>query len=107
MNEFQAFTQPVFKGYHAMIRFAEDGQPEPVKGKGGNAIVYATELDAYKAATAHILAYLNGHLRNWQTDAQSEGDRVLAKLGGVSSWVKQRGRDKQIKVEIVRRRVGG
>jgi len=62
MNEFQGFAEPRRGGWFAMLRFASDGQAEPVLGAGGDPILYADELSATKAALAHVLAYFNGHL---------------------------------------------
>lgn len=106
MNEFRAFAHPVHGGYQAMIRLAHQAKPEPVKGRGGNPIIYATELDAHKAATAHLEAYFNGSLtsEHFRPAAAEEGDRLLAKLGGVTDWIKQRGSEKRTKREVVRRR---
>ncbi|GLQ36729.1 hypothetical protein GCM10007908_03490 [Rhizobium albus] len=101
MNEFRAFAHPVHGGFHAMIRLAHQAKPEPVKGRGGAPILYATELDAHKAATAHLEAYFNGSLtRDGDTlsTAKREADVVFAK------FTKQRGKEKRI--EVVRRRVG-
>jgi hypothetical protein len=46
-----------------MLRFAEDGQAEPVKGDGGKPILFPNELEAQKAVTLHLLRYINGHFR--------------------------------------------
>lgn len=63
MNQFEAFTSPVMGGHHAMIRLAHESKAKPVLGKGGEPEVYPTELEAQRAATEHVMAYLNGNLR--------------------------------------------
>lgn len=94
MNRFQAFTRPVFGGYQAMIRLAHKAQAEPIKGKGGNPIVYETELDAQRAATEGLTAYFNGNLVR-DGDTLSTGVRAAAE----ALFCKQRGREKRIAVE--------
>lgn len=86
MNHFAGFTQPVVGGHHAMLRFAEDGQAEPVLGDGGKPIIFPTELDAQKAVTENLLRYFNGHLRRdgeTITSARAEADRIFRKGGKV------------------------
>ncbi|MES0071885.1 hypothetical protein [Mesorhizobium sp. M0058] len=63
MNHFAGFTTPVVGGHHAMLRFAEDGKAEPVMAAGGKPMVFASELEAQKAVTDHLLRYINGRLR--------------------------------------------
>ncbi|TIO47484.1 MAG: hypothetical protein E5X98_25455, partial [Mesorhizobium sp.] len=63
MNHFAGFTVPVAGGHYAMLRFAEDGQAEPVLEDGGKPRLFPTELEAQKAVTDHLLAYFNGRLR--------------------------------------------
>lgn len=63
MNQFAGYTRPVVGGHYAMLRFAEDGQAEPVLGDGGKPLVFPTELEAQRAVTEHLLRYFNGHLR--------------------------------------------
>lgn len=45
-----------------MLRFARDGRPKPIMGKGAKPEVYQTELDAQKAITKALLTYFNGNL---------------------------------------------
>lgn len=71
MNQFAGFTKAVVGGHYAMLRFAEDGQAEPVLTEGGAPQVFPTELEAQKAVTTHLLAYFNGHLRR-------DGDKASA-----------------------------
>lgn len=63
MNCFAGFTRPIPGGFHAMLRFAEDGQAEPIMGDGGKPVIFANELEAQKAVTLHLLRYINGHFR--------------------------------------------
>jgi hypothetical protein len=63
MNDFQGFTRPVVGGYHGMLRFADDGQAQPILTAGGFPEIFPTELDAQRAVTEHLLKYFNGHLR--------------------------------------------
>lgn len=82
MNQFNGFTKEVIAGYHAMLRFAEDGQAEPVLGKGGKPIVFPDELAAQKAVIEHLLRYMNGNLRrDGETikSARAEIDRIFRK----------------------------
>lgn len=51
MNHFAGFTTPVVGGHHAMLRFAEDGQAEPVLAPGGRPAIFPTEAEAWKAVT--------------------------------------------------------
>ncbi|MDB5552110.1 MAG: hypothetical protein JWL86_2094 [Rhizobium sp.] len=62
MNDFRGFAERRAGGWYAMLRFASDGQAEPVLGAGGDPILYGDELTATKAVLAHVLAYFNGHL---------------------------------------------
>ncbi|WEX10313.1 hypothetical protein [Chelativorans sp. AA-79] len=63
MNHFAGYTRAVPGGWWAMLRFAEDARPAPILGKGARPIVFASELEAQKAVTSHLLAYFNGDLR--------------------------------------------
>lgn len=86
MNKFNGFTRAVSGGHHAMLRFAEDGQAEPVLGEGGKPVVYPTELEAQKAVTDHLLAYFNGHLRRdgaTANGAKAAAERIFLKGGKV------------------------
>lgn len=86
MNQFNGFTKEVDSGYLAMLRFAEDGQAEPVLGKSGKPVVYPTELEAQKAVTASLLKYFNGNMRRdgeTITSAKAELDRIFRKGGKV------------------------
>lgn len=62
MNDFEGYVERRRGGWCAMLRFASDGQAEPILGSGGAPIIYDDELTATKAALAHVLAYFNGHL---------------------------------------------
>lgn len=75
MNCYNGFTRAVAGGHHAMLRFAEDGQAEPILGEGGKPIVFATELEAQKAVTHHLLQYFNGKLRR---DGEKAGNARAA-----------------------------
>ncbi|RWB67574.1 hypothetical protein [Mesorhizobium sp.] len=82
MNHFAGFTVPVHGGHHAMLRFAEDGKAEPVMGKHGKPMVFSTELEAQKAVTIHLLAYINGHMRrdgDIAGRAKEEANRIFRK----------------------------
>lgn len=46
-----------------MLRFAEDGQAEPVLAPGGKPMVFPTEAEAWKAVTENLLKYINGRMR--------------------------------------------
>jgi hypothetical protein len=63
MNCFDGYTRPVVGGHHAMLRFAEDGQAEPVLGDGGKPVIFPNELEAQKAVTLHLLRFMNGRYR--------------------------------------------
>lgn len=71
MNCFNGFIVPVAGGFHAMLRFAEDGQAEPALGAGGKPIIFPTELEAQRAVTQRLLAYFNGRYRR-------DGDKAVA-----------------------------
>src|SRR5690349_3651206 len=75
MNHFAGFPHPVAGGYHAMLRFARDGAPKPVLGEKGHPVIHATEGDAWKAITKHLLAYFNGDLRR---DGETLGSAMKA-----------------------------
>lgn len=62
MNNFEGFAERRSGGWYAMLRFASDGEAQPLLGSGGDPIVYGDELTATKAALANVLAYFNGHL---------------------------------------------
>jgi hypothetical protein len=82
MNCFQGFAHPVIGGFHAMLRFAEDGQAEPVLGDGGKPIIFPNEHEAQKAVTLHLLRFMNGRYRR-EGDvagrAKEEADRLFRK----------------------------
>ena len=102
MNEFQSNARPVAGGYLAEVRFAEDGQLEPMLGEGGKPIVFPTKVEALEAINARLIGYMNGpaYRRCGPTlSDRSEADVVFAKLGGVTEWAKQKGRGKRIPVE--------
>lgn len=82
MNCFNGFTVAVAGGHHAMLRFAEDGQAEPILGDGGTPIIFPTELEAQKAVTQHLLAYFNGKYRRYgetASNARSAAEAVFRK----------------------------
>lgn len=82
MNHFEGFTVPIVGGHHAMLRFAEDGQAEPVLGDKGKPQVFETELEAQKAVTENLLKYFNGHMRREGQTAGAvkvEAERVFRK----------------------------
>ena len=82
MNHFAGYTTPVVGGHHAMLRFAEDGQAEPVLGAMGKPMVFQTELEAQKAVTNNLLKYFNGHLRRdgeTITSARAAAERIFKK----------------------------
>ena len=82
MNHFAGFTTPVVGGHHAMLRFAEDGRPEPVMGPKGTPMLFPTELEAQKAVTDHLLKYFNGSLRRdgeTITSARYAAERLFRK----------------------------
>ncbi|RVC47607.1 hypothetical protein EN781_00275 [Mesorhizobium sp. M4A.F.Ca.ET.090.04.2.1] len=65
-----------------MLRFAEDGQAEPVLADGGKPMVFLTELEAQKTVTLHLLRWMNGHMRR-EGDvagrAKEEANRIFRK----------------------------
>lgn len=82
MNHFAGFTRPVVGGHHAMLRFAEDGRPEPVMATSGKPVVYPTELEAWRAVAEHLLRYFNGHMRRdgeTLTSARDAANRIFRK----------------------------
>ncbi|AZO61741.1 MULTISPECIES: hypothetical protein [unclassified Mesorhizobium] len=82
MNHFAGFTVPVAGGHYAMLRFAEDGQAEPVLEDGGKPRLFPTELEAQKAVTDHLLAYFNGRLRRdgeTLSTARDAAERIFRK----------------------------
>lgn len=86
MNQFAGFTHPVPTGHLAMLRFAEDGQAEPVKCAGGKPQVFATELEAQRAVTEHLLRYINGNLRRCgekAVNARAAAESIFRKGGKV------------------------
>lgn len=86
MNHYAGFTIPVVGGHHAMLRFAEDGQAEPVLCEGGRPKVFATELEAQRAVTENLLRYFNGRLRRdgeIAGSARSAADKIFRKGGKV------------------------
>ncbi|QRY69190.1 hypothetical protein JVX98_13295 [Ensifer sp. PDNC004] len=60
MNEFAGYTKPVPGGHWGMLRFAKDGQPNPIMGPEDKPMVFPTELEALRAVNAHLLRYFNG-----------------------------------------------
>lgn len=65
-----------------MLRFAEDGQAEPVMASCGKPTVFPTELDAQRAVTEHLLRYFNGHMRREGeilTSARAVAERIFRK----------------------------
>ncbi|RUV98352.1 MULTISPECIES: hypothetical protein [unclassified Mesorhizobium] len=65
-----------------MLRFAEDGQAEPVLEDGGKPRLFPTELEAQKAVTDHLLAYFNGRLRRdgeTLSTARDAAERIFRK----------------------------
>jgi hypothetical protein len=60
MNEFAGYTKAVPGGHWAMLRFARDGKPKPIMGKGDKPEVFPTELEALRAVNRHLLRYFNG-----------------------------------------------
>lgn len=86
MNCFNGYARPISGGFHAMLRFAEDGQAEPILGEGGKPIIFPTELEAQKAVTAHLLRYFNGRFRRYGetiTSARAAAERIFVKGGKV------------------------
>jgi hypothetical protein len=82
VNHFAGFTTPVVGGHYAMLRFAEDGQAEPVLCAKGKPMLFSTELEAQKAVTENLLKYFNGHLRRdgeTITSARNAAERVFRK----------------------------
>jgi hypothetical protein len=71
MNEFAGYTRPVPGGHWAMLRFARDGKPKPIMGKGEKPHVFPTEVEALRAVNRHLLAYFNG-------DYQRSGEKLQA-----------------------------
>lgn len=71
MNEYSGYTVPVIGGHWAMLRFAKDGQPKPIMGRGEKPVVFPTELEATKAVLKATFAYFNG-------DYRRAGDRCQA-----------------------------
>lgn len=63
MNEYSGYTRPVPGGHWAMLRFAKDGQPKPIMGRGQKPVVFPTELEATKAVLKATFAYFNGDYR--------------------------------------------
>lgn len=60
MNEYAGYAHPVPSGWWAMLRFARDGKPKPIMGKGDKPEVFPTELEALRAVNRHLLRYFNG-----------------------------------------------
>lgn len=82
MNCFAGFTKETPAGFLAMLRFAEDGQAEPVMAPGGKPMVYPTEVEAWRAVTASLLRYFNGKMRREGvtiTSARAEANRIFRK----------------------------
>lgn len=71
MNQFAGYVQEVPMGYRAMLRFAKDARPNPIMGEGGRPVIFATEAEAWREVTKHLLAYFNGDLRR-------DGETLLA-----------------------------
>lgn len=63
MNEFAAYAVERGGGWWGMLRFAKDGQPNPIMGPEDKPHVFPTELEALRAVNAHLLRYFNGNYR--------------------------------------------
>ena len=80
MNCFDAYPDPIPGGYRIMLRFAEDGQPEPLLIKGGQPAIFNTKAEAWEACTASLLRYFNGSLTSTGhkiTSAKSEAEAIF------------------------------
>ena len=65
-----------------MLRFAEDGQAEPLMGPKGTPMLFPTEAEAWKAVTEHLLRYFNGNMRRdgeTITSARDAAERIFRK----------------------------
>lgn len=95
MNQFDGCAKPVRNGYHAMIQTAADAEAKPIMNKGGEPVVFVTELDAVKAVIAHILKYFNGLLvRDGEVAGRTKAE-VEANFKGP---LKQKGKTRVITV---------
>lgn len=94
MNEYSGYTRPVPGGFWAMLRFAKDGQPKPIMGRGEKPVIFPTELEATKAVLKATFAYFNG-------DYRRAGERCQAQRAKAESLFKQ-GR----KIAVEHRRIG-
>ncbi len=85
MNCFAGFTKETPVGFLAMLRFAEDGQAEPVLAPGGKPMIYPTEVEAWRAVTASLLRYFNGKMRREGVivPAREAAERIFRKGGRV------------------------
>ena len=100
MNRFEGFVRPTYSGFLAMVRFAEDGQAEPMLGPGGKPIVFPTEREAWQAVAERLCSYMNGNLVRWGSIAQSshnEADDVF------KNFVRQKGSGRRTIVEQSRK----
>lgn len=58
-----------------MVRFAKDGQPNPIMAKGNKPEIYRSEPEAYRALHREVIAYFNGdYLRCGETISKREAN---------------------------------
>ncbi len=82
MNEFAGYTKAVPGGHWGMLRFARDGHPKPIMGKG-EPHVFPTEVEALRAVNKHLVGYMNGpeYRRDGaKIEATSSGDAMFPGL---------------------------
>lgn len=65
-----------------MVRLARDAAAKPVQSKGGHPTIFASELEAQRAVTIHLLAYFNG-------DYQRCGERIGAAKALANTYFKE------------------
>ena len=95
MNNIEGYAKAVYRGFHAMVRTAGDGEAKPIMGKGGEPEVFATEIEAVKAVNIHLLRYFNGHLvRDGEVAGQTKAEANAVFKGPL----KQKGKTRVIKV---------